>query len=112
MLSLLLTLCSCSLPDIAIDKQPKRASVQGVSFFEKHDDHTGAGQSSGRNNYLATVHLRFTETGAPVNFDIRRSRDDFISFNMQESQTTSTSMHLGYSRGEGGMAGLRFSWHF
>ena len=117
-LGLLLTLCSCSmpdLPDITMDKQPQRANMNGGPFFDtKRDDHANfaPGGGLGSNTYLATVRIQYSDTSVPVSFDIHRNRADFMSLNMQQSQTTSTSLHLGYTGSEGAMAGLRFIWRF
>jgi hypothetical protein len=112
-LGLLLTLSACSLPDINVERKAKRATAAGAGFFGKTDSKAFQDRHSGDNSYLATVHVRFTELHMqPVTFDVRKDKRDLVSFNMYESQHTSTYVHLGYSHSDGGIAGLRFSWRF
>lgn len=116
-LGLLLTLSACSLPDINIARKLQRANAAGEGFFSKTDDAVvqNPTQSLHANDttYLATVRVSFTESGIPpMTFDVRRDKTDMVSFNVQQSEETSTYVHLGYDHTEGGVAGLRFRWHF
>jgi exonuclease I len=110
---MLLTLCSCSLPDVSVEKKQKSADAAGAGFFTKGDDHAASDIHASDSTYLATVHVRFNETGTQsFSFDVRRDRRDTISVNMEETEQTSTYLHLGYTRSEGGIAGLRFTFRF
>lgn len=108
-LGLLLTLSACSLPDVDVQKKAERANAAGAGFFTKDN---GQGSRPTDKSYLATVRIRFTETMQPITFDVRRDRRDLISANLEQTQETSTYLHLGYTHSEGGIAGLRFAWHF
>jgi hypothetical protein len=113
MLGLLLTLSACSLPDIDVARKLQRADAAGDGFFSKSDDRVIQDPHAGDSTYLATVRVSFTEAVVqPVIFDVRRDRSDLVSFNVIESEKTSTYLHLGYDHSEGGVAGLRFRWHF
>lgn len=115
MLGLLLTLSACSLPDIDVARKLKRADAAGDGFFSKDDNAAKTKHDPHVDDitYLATVRVRFTELHMqPIVFDVRRDRSDAVSFNVLETEKTTTYLHLGYSRSDGPTVGLRFRWHF
>lgn len=111
-LGLLLTLSSCSLPDVNVEKRPKTDDASNAGFFSKIDPYGQPDIHTGGSGYLATVHVYFSDNGSPATFDIHRNKSDLVSFNVQQGEQTSTYMHLGYTHDDGAIAGLRFTWRF
>jgi len=49
---------------------------------------------------------------AAISFDIRRDKRKMIVAKLWESEETETTMHLGYTRSDGPIAGFKFNWRF
>lgn len=100
---------ACSLPDIRFDKQKRSAYSSSLA-----SSYTVGGTSNPDKRYLTTVHIRFSESkdATPLSFDIRRDKRSLIAAKLFESEQTVTTMHLGYTRGDGPIWGFKFNWRF
>jgi hypothetical protein len=100
---------ACSLPDITIDKQKRAANGDTIASFSQSNANSGKDK-----RYLATVHIRFSDAkdATPISFDIRRDKRSLIAAKLWQTEKASAVMHLGYTRHDGPIAGLRFNWRF
>ena len=112
LLILLLTLPSCALPEVTIEKKQKHTDDAAAAFLSKPDSNSEHDTHAGNDKFLASVHIRFTELGQgmPINFDIHRDKSERVVFKLWETEQTSIYLHFGSSNGP--VAGLRFSWRF
>ncbi len=111
---LLMALTACSVPEVDVERKkkhddyetasPSLQSVKTLSPFSREND----------NRYLATVRIRLGDSPASkqVRFDVTRDKNRLVSFHMRETQETLSILHLGYTRSEGAVAGMRFTWRF
>ncbi len=111
---LLLTMVACSLPDVRIDKKPKNADNAQSSLFSKADNTSPSGQGHVDKGYLATVHVRFSDSkdAVPINFDISKKKTEMVTFTMWEEKESNSVVHLGYTHSTGGVASIKLTWRF
>lgn len=106
-LTTLIFLSACSFPSMDITRKEKAERDEAYLF--------SASAAPGKDKrYLATVHLRFSEAkdARAIIFDVRRDKRKMIVAKLWESEETTTMLHLGYTRSDGPIAGLRFNWRF
>lgn len=105
-----LIIAACSLPEINIKKQQRLAIDSPVASFT-----SGGSNPSGLDKrYLATVHIRFSESKdvSPLSFDIRKDKKSMIAARLFQTEKTVTTLSLGYTGRTGPIVGCRFSWRF
>lgn len=105
----IMTLTACNLPDINIVNRKHAALARAENSLASSPDSPDKDKK-----YLATVQVRFSESKdvAPLRFDIRRDKRKFITAKLFETEKTSTTFNLGYTRSDGPIIGCRFSWRF
>jgi hypothetical protein len=108
-LASLFVVTACSLPNIKIEKKSKAERGDEVASLS-----TTPGTKPVDKRYLATVHVRFSEAkdATAISFDVRRDKRKMIVAKLWESEETVTTMHLGYTRSDGAIAGFKFNWRF
>lgn len=104
-----LSLTACSLPDIYLEKHKHSFSTPTTTPFSA----IGSKPAPDK-RILATVHVRFSEEKQipALSFDIRKDKRSVIAAKLFESEQTITTVHFGYTRSDGPIAGFHFNWRF
>lgn len=110
-LALLVSLSACTLPQVNVEKLKTPPAASAALFSQPHTFMDGHATDKG---YLATVHVRFGESkeSGQISFDIRKEKSDRIVATLWQSEETVTTLHIGYSLGQGASIGARFRWSF